>query len=158
MPIPLALEIYHLIIKQIDNKSDLRSSALCCSIFRDEAQRCLFSVFDDHYRWHLQRKKFLSAINDDPQRLGPLVHTFSIEEWVPIHDDDVVSLSKALHAMPNLKHLKLNWQKPSTVLHGCTFQLSTFVCGWDLVGPEAPFILSDFLPTQRGVKHLGIRL
>lgn len=38
----MALELYHAIFQRVDNTDDLLSSALCCSAFRDEAQRCLF--------------------------------------------------------------------------------------------------------------------
>lgn len=155
MPPRLALELYHLVIQHVRNKTDLCSLAVCCSAFQDEVQRCLFS--DVEPKSLFQQKKFLLAINSAPLRLGSLVHSFCVEEWELGDDVRSVSLSTALHAMRNLKHLKLHWWKPSTILQGCTFQLRTFVNIYFLNRPEALFILCNFLPAQRGIKHVGIR-
>lgn len=152
MAIPLPLEIHHFIIQQIDDKSDLCSLALCCSAFRSEAQWCLFH--EAKPATIVRRTQFLSAINGEPLRLALLVHTFYIDGR-DSNDDFYASLSQALHAMHCLKHLRLFWLGyPSTVMHGCTFQLCAFGCIFPLNRREALFLLCDFLPTQKSFKRL----
>lgn len=152
----LALELYHLIIYHVDEKRDLRSMALCCSGFRDEAQRHLFRQVDP--KSLTQQTLFLSAINSQALRLGPLVHTFCLDQrWWRL-GDALEFLSIALQAMCGLKYFEIRWATPSTFLRGCTFQLRAFVSGYTLDRTEAEFLLSSFLPTQRHIKHLMLLL
>lgn len=154
MPVPFALEIYHLIIQQVKEKRELCSLALCCASFRDEAQRFLFRRMD---RKPLTRQKlFISAINSTPLRLGPFVKNLYIDEDGWNDKDSAVSLSMALRAMPNLQCLALRWAEPSTILRGCKFTLRTFVSKDKLERNEAFFLLLDFLPAQNRLKHLEI--
>lgn len=155
MPTELALELYHLVIRHVDSQADLRSLALCCWAFRDEAQRCLFGYVKLNN--FLRQMRFLSAINGASLRLGPLVHSFCIDVETLNGYNHLDSLSKALHAMSGLKHLKiLRCRTPSEVLRGRTFRLLTLVCEDFLEDTEVFFLICDFLPTQTGIKHLEI--
>lgn len=156
MSTPLALELYHLIIQHVHDQADLRALALCCSAFRDEAQRYLFrDIVPVSYD---QRTKLISTINGAPLRFGRLVHKLQIRDGLVSNPDDpLVSkpLSLALHAMYNLKHLELYLWRPSTVLQRCTFSLRILV--WHAMnGPEVSFLLRNFLPTQNHIKSLEI--
>lgn len=157
MPPQLALELYHSIIQHIDSKIDLSSLALCCATFRDEAQQCLFR---DAAPASLDRQiQFQSAINTAPLRLGPLVYSLYTHDWSTRDASDLVSsFSDALRAMHRLKHLKLYWQRPSAVLHGCSFQLQTLICGYLVEGQQVPFLLCDFIPTQSNIKRIELQV
>jgi hypothetical protein len=160
MPRRLALELYHTIIHDVNDTNDLLSLALCCSAFRGEAQRFLFRHADPKSLG--QRTQLISTINASPLRLGPLVHTFYIRHELGSdevnyldEDDHVVSLSSALRAMYNLKHLRNEGvQMTLTVLQGCIFKLHTLVWNCSLDKSKMLFLLCDFLPAQHSIKHL----
>jgi hypothetical protein len=161
MPQRLALEIYRLIIEQVDDTTDLLSLALCCSTFRAEAQRCLFR--------HVKAKSFhrympfIAAINASSLRLGPLVHAlefvaqpgFNMTGW---REAWMAPLTLALREMHNLQHLTIDRVHPSTFLHDCTFKLRTLSFGhlFKLHTMEVLFLLRDFLPTQPSLKRLQL--
>lgn len=155
MPLPLAPELLFLIIEHVDDKTDLYSLALCCSAFRGEAQRRLFR---DVASTSLDREKqFLSAIKGAPLRLGPLVHSFHVGECESDGAGHAASLSTALQAMRELKHLGLGSWDPSRILHTSVFQLRTFVCNSYLGGQkQVLFLIRKFLPAQRDIKRLEI--
>lgn len=157
---PLALELYHLIVRHIDDTTDLQALALCCSAFRDEAQRCLFRHVDLKLAsQHRQQQLFISTVNSAPLRFGLLVHTLHINltQW-----DDyeyAMSLSTALCAMCSLKHLELHYGRPSPILRGCNFSLHSFsIIYGTLWRDELVFLLCDFLPTQHHIRHLEFLL
>jgi hypothetical protein len=157
MPQPLALEIYQLIIAHVDDTTDLRSLALCCSAFRDEAQRCLFRHVDAKSLY--QHTPFPAAINAAPLRLGPLIHTLDFTPLLGLNTMDrswTVPLSLALRVMHNLKNLAIDRVNPSTVLQDCTFKLRTLYCGSLLHESEVLFVLCNFLPTQPSITCLQI--
>lgn len=159
MPDLLALELYYSIILHIDNKSDLRSLALCCSTFRDEAQRRLFRDVDlpSITQWQKQQQQlFMSRVNRAPLRFGPWVHTLCMDSRWLNRDGMRESVSMALRAMYDLEHLDINWPKLSTILHGCTFKLRVFIARSPLDRTETLFLLCNFLPTQPRIKHLEL--
>lgn len=155
MPPLLAPELHFLIIQHVDDNTDLCLLALCCSAFRDEAQRRLFR--DVALTTPDQEQQFLSAIKSTPLRLEPLVHSFHVGKWDSDNARDTASLSTALQAMCELKHLKLDSWDPSIILHADAFQLRTFVCSIYLEGPtQVLFLLCEFLPAQKDIKCLEI--
>lgn len=154
MPPSLALELYYSIIKRVEGKPDLCSLALCCSAFRDEAQRCLFNYLQPTSPD--QEERVLSAIIAAPLRLGPLVHAFSIHRWAGDNTGHILSRSKALRAMSSLRHLRLFLWIPSTILQGFVTQLWTLDCAYALVQEEVHFLLYEFLPTQKAIKRLAV--
>lgn len=153
MPPLLALELYHLFIQRVDENHDLLSLALCCSAFRDEAQRWLFR--DATLPTLSQHIQFLSAINGAPLRLGPSVHSYYVGPW-SMENVYAVAVSEALLAMCSLKHLELSWPTPSRILRRCTFKLRTLTCPNRLETPEFRFMVTDFLLTQKFIEHLEI--
>lgn len=153
---PLPLELYHLIIRHVHDKDALRSLALCCSAFRDEAQRCLFRhvdlTLDNQQR---QQQLFISTVNSAPLCFGPLVHTFHIEQTWWDNPELAKSLSTALRAMCSLKNFELLYGRPSPILRGCGFSLHSLTIIHGVVFPdELVFLLCDFLPTQPQIRHL----
>ncbi|KAF5317705.1 hypothetical protein D9619_012667 [Psilocybe cf. subviscida] len=156
---PLPLELYHAIIQHVDKWVDLYSLALCCSAFRDEAQRCLFRYVELHSE--RRHTLFISAVNASPLRLGPLVHAFYLNSASAprfgMEDPTApLSISLALRSMCNLEHFKNEWLLPSTILRECTFKLRTLV--WDryLDKSSRLFLLCHFLPTQPSIRRLDL--
>ncbi|KAF5317717.1 hypothetical protein D9619_012596 [Psilocybe cf. subviscida] len=151
---PLALELYHAIVQCVDNTGDLLSLALCCSAFRDEAQRYLFCHISPYPEHRIMR--LISTINASPLRLGPLVYTFCLYEGKHIKSDekDLQLISLALRSMCNLKHFQNRRFLPSTILQGCTFKLHTL--GWAayLDTSSLNFLFCNFLPTQPSIERL----
>ncbi|KAF5317799.1 hypothetical protein D9619_012671 [Psilocybe cf. subviscida] len=158
---PLAIELYHAIIQHIDNRGDLLSLSLCCLAFRNEAQRCLFRHVEPYSERQLIR--LMSTINASPLRLGPLIHTFrlnDVKESAPDEGNEdpaaPLSISMALRSMCNLEHLRIERSLPSTILQGCTFKLRTLVWHGYLEKPSLSFLFYHFLPTQHSIKRLNI--
>lgn len=153
---PLASELYRAAIQYVDKTDDLISLALCCFVFRDETQRCLFRfVSPKSMRQHTQ---LILTINDSPLRLGPLIRFYCIVNRITLDADPGDStasalLSFALRSMCNLEHLRnKSLRVPLTILRGCTFQLRTLV--WARYMPQSSwsFLFCDFLPTQPTIK------
>lgn len=150
---PLALELYYLIIHHVNNKTDLCSLALCCSAFRDEAQRCLFQEIREDSP--SRQSQIISIVNTSPSRLGPWIHTFHVK-IEKRNKKQEASVSSALRAMNSLKHLQVSAGRPSRVLEGCMFTLHTLVFSSGLDESELLYLLYDFLPTQQSISHLQV--
>ncbi|KAF5327009.1 hypothetical protein D9619_004882 [Psilocybe cf. subviscida] len=157
----LPLELHYAIIQDVLTVGDLRSLALCCSAFRDEAQGKLF--FHPRISTRSQQHKFVNAILGSPARLAPLVHIYSHQSGRELHHmpgGTYAELATALRAMCNLTELSLQQTKffPHGILDGCTFKLKVFHWGnGGLPVYQVPYILQSFLPTQSTLKHLAIR-
>lgn len=153
----LALELYQLIMQHVNDKTDLRSLALCWSGFRDEAQRCLFRHAEPESLD--QQNQLIATINTAPLRLGTFVHTFHIKDGLGFDSNGRPvsgSLSLALRAMQNLKHLTINSGRALSILQGCAFSLHTLVYRHPVEGADLAFLLCTFLPTQNYLKRLKI--
>ncbi|KAF5327882.1 hypothetical protein D9619_005158 [Psilocybe cf. subviscida] len=154
MPPSLALELHLQIIQHIDNQADLCALSLCCSDFRDEAQRSLF--YEVTPKPLHRQAQFISTMNASPSRFGPWVHTF-YTNLKPRVDVQLSDMSAALRAMRNLKHLKiLTDQHTSSILPGCTFSLHTLAFVDGLQEAEMQYLFYNFLHTQPSISRLQV--
>lgn len=142
---------------------DLLSISLVTQILRDDAQRILFR----HPSQTLLKCStpnvplFIDAILLSPERLGPLVRTYTHQQHYmgpgySYYVEYSEKVNNALRSMTNLKRLAVSDTEmlPTTVLHGCNFQLEAFSWGHKASAME---ILRDFLPIQVSLKHLTFR-
>ncbi|KAF5326804.1 hypothetical protein D9619_005128 [Psilocybe cf. subviscida] len=146
---PLALELYRTVVENVDDTTDLLALALCCSALRDEAQRCLFRKVA---KKSLDRQaQLISTINASPSRFGPWVHDFYV---VLYYEENLSTISSALQAMRNLKHLQICLAGISEILPGCTFKLRSLTFAFRLEDEDLEYLLCHFLPTQQSIKRI----
>lgn len=155
---PLPTEVYLYIIHHCTRNADLLTLALCCSVFRDEAQRVLFS--NPNLSSLKKQKQCVDVINSAPARLGPYVRTFYIMPVVQQPEVDLSdsAIASVLQAMFNLKRLGIYRYLPIRILKGCTFSLLSFITDTTptLQPSDVTFLLREFLPFQKDLQHLAI--
>ncbi|KAF5314427.1 hypothetical protein D9619_011995 [Psilocybe cf. subviscida] len=160
MPPTLAVEIYHSIIHSVNTVADLLDLSLCCSTFRAEAQRLLFRhpITDTH----AEQMLFILAICSAPERLGPLVHTYTME-YNPGPGGDMeqeaIFIALALRFMCNLKQIdhRASTVMPIIIYKHCKAPLESFNYYRDSnARPDISSLVYEMLPTQPSLTHMII--
>ncbi|KAF5314290.1 hypothetical protein D9619_011980 [Psilocybe cf. subviscida] len=160
MPPALPIEICCSIIQSVDAVEDLLDLSLCCSAFREEAQRLLFR--HPSTPTHRDQMLFILAICTAPERLGPLVHTYTME-YNPGPGADVgqeaTFIAFAISAMSNLKQIEhcASTIMPLKIYNNCKASLDSFNYYRDSkASPDISSLVYDVLPNQPSLTHMII--
>lgn len=171
LPYELRREMVEHIHFPRDRKS-LLALSLVSRAWCAQTQEVLYRRLDDwdwdyepshsaHRIIHDRHVRFLSSIINDPERLGPHVHTYA-HNWFtsPFFNGFNYRLElalKALPAMKNLRHLDIvlgEGSMPLNLFANWTFQLRSLTLESDYPLGRGPLL--DFLRTQPQIRHLHI--
>lgn len=163
-------ELFRPIFSHISHTPSLYALSLSSKMFRDEAQRILFSNPPiSNNRWSAYNHlRLLETIVNSPERLAKLVLRYTqTSVWTtstahcrgsPDEQNEAIEnlTPIALRLMVNLKHLvyRTSGGLPAAhILYGCSFQLETLNWGCDF---DEVLMFQDILPTQPQLLRLEL--